>query len=91
LIRDYLANIDENILIADGFDDALIGYVELFGIPRIALYDSNKCIQILVENLGITAESAEEHFRFNVLGACMGEYTPAFATILKEADVNDEN
>lgn len=81
-IRDELAAIDEDILLADGFEDALLGYVERIGQPTIALYDRDKCIEILQAE-GLTYEEAQEHFEFNVIGAYVGEYTPAFATILK--------
>jgi hypothetical protein len=87
-MTEWLAEIDEDILIADGFDDALIGYVEIFDSPKIALYDSAKCIQILIETLGITEEVAKEHFQINVQGSYVGDYTPAFATILKEDKIN---
>lgn len=83
MIRDFIAEIDENILIADGFDDALIGYVESYGQPKTALYDTEKCILILMKKLKLSKEKAEEYFRYNTLGAFVGEYTPFFATILK--------
>lgn len=83
MIRDELAEIDEEILCADGFDEALIGYVERFGQPTIALYDLDKCYEVMMERDGMTYEEAAEYFEFNIIGAWMGEYTPAFATILK--------
>lgn len=42
-----LAEIDPEILIAEGLDDALLGYVERTGEPPVALYDADKCIEIL--------------------------------------------
>lgn len=82
-MREDLAEIDENILCADGFDEALIGYVERIGQPAIALYDRDKCIQILIDE-GLTEEEALEHFEHNVIGSWVGEYTPAFATLLSK-------
>jgi hypothetical protein len=81
-IVEELAEIDENILIADGFDDAILGYVEFFGCNPVALYDKDKCIQILMERDGLDDTSAIEHFYFNVSGSYVGDYTPAFATLL---------
>jgi hypothetical protein len=82
--REEVAEVNEEMLFADGFDEALIGYVERFGMGPVALYDREKCIDILVERDGMSREEAEEFFQFNTIGAWIGENTPAFATILKE-------
>jgi hypothetical protein len=79
--RDYLSEYNENMIFADGFDNAIIGYVERFGTEIIALYSRPACIDILVERDGMTHEEAEEFFEFNVIGAWVGDCTPAFATI----------
>jgi len=63
---------DETFLIADGFDDAIIGVDE--SSNRI-IYSVKKCIDILVsENMPV--EDAYEHFEFNVKGSYVGEQTP---------------
>jgi hypothetical protein len=69
----------EGALLADGFEEALIGTVRQFNRGPIALYDYNKCVQILMDRDGMPEEDAHEHMEFNVLGAWMGEGTPAFA------------
>jgi len=69
------------ILLADGFEDALMGTVSRFGMQKVALYDRAKCIEILMERDGMTYEGAEEYFSFNVIGAWVGEGTPAFAEL----------
>ena len=71
---------DENILLADGFDDAIIGYMEKAGSPIIACYSKTKCIEILSKDMN--PEDAEEYFYFNVLGSYVGNYTPCFITTL---------
>ena len=81
---DWLIEHDEEILTADGFDYALIGVCERAGQPTIAMYDKDKCINLLIERDGMTEEEAEEYFYFNVVGAWVGEYTPCFATLYKE-------
>lgn len=83
-VKEHLAEIDPDILFADGFDDALIGHVEVFN-KTLALYDREKCLQILMKRDGMSAESAEEYFDFNVTGAYVGEHTPAFATITRRS------
>jgi hypothetical protein len=63
---------DENLLIADGFDDAVIGIdSETFRL----IYSRKKCIEILI-NGGMTEDDAIEYFDFNVSGAYVGEKTP---------------
>jgi len=72
------AEINEDMLFADGFDGALVGYIERAGMPSIACYDKHKCVEILAESM--TYEDAFEYFYFNVLGAYVGENTPCFLT-----------
>ena len=81
---DWLIEHDEEILTADGFDSALIGVGERAGQPTIAMYDKDKCINLLIERDGMTEEEAEEYLYFNVVGAWVGEYTPCFVTLYKE-------
>lgn len=97
-IRDMVSEANEKVLLADGFEDALIGYAEAW-LPceskkgkitgcspgAVALYDRGKCIEILMKRDGMTDEEAMEFFDFNVTGAYMGEGTPAFATIFRRS------
>lgn len=69
------------LLLADGFEEALIGYsVERWQtkVVELAIYDRAKCIDILVKRDHMTEEEAEEYFQFNVEGAFVGEQTPIF-------------
>ena len=71
---DYL----DDILLADGFEEAFMGVAESFdNVPR-ACYDSAKCIDILMERDEMDCGEAIEFFDFNVRGAYVGEYTPVF-------------
>jgi hypothetical protein len=63
---------DEEILLATGFDDAIIGIDEY---SLRVVYSVKKCIEILVSE-GETIESALEHFYYNVSGSYVGEKTP---------------
>ena len=81
-IKEILGDMDEEILLADGFEDALLGYVEIFN-NTVALYDRDKCIDILMKRDGMDYDGAVEFFDFNVTGAYVGDHTPAFATILR--------
>jgi len=66
---------DNECLIADGFDDALIGISA--GMNPVAVYDHDLCVDILVKE-GMTDEEAVEHMNFNVTGAYVGDKTPVF-------------
>jgi hypothetical protein len=76
----------EDILLADGFEEAFIGFAQRF-TTTVALYDRAKCIAIL-ESEGATNEEAEEYFEFNVVDAWVGEQTPAFAMLISGGDTS---
>ena len=63
--------------------DAIIGYVERFGMEPQILLDKEKCFECLMKE-GMTYEEAVEFFEYNTIGAFMGEEgTPCFATLIK--------
>jgi hypothetical protein len=80
-LREEIAQVNEEALLADGYEDALIGYVERFGQEPVALYDREKCIAILMKRDKMDFDGAVEFFEFNTLGAGVGENGPAFATV----------
>jgi hypothetical protein len=59
------------ILIADGFDDAILGIED--ETLRV-IYSVSKCIEILQKDMD--EEEAVEYFHYNVIGAYVGERTP---------------
>lgn len=62
---------EDEILMADGFDEAIIGIDEH---SMRLIYSISKCIEILSRDM--TEEEAIEYFDFNVAGAYFGEKTP---------------
>jgi len=62
---------EEDILKADGFDEAIIG-IETNEMRLI--YSVSKCIQILCRDM--EEEVAVEFFDFNVRGSYVGDKTP---------------
>jgi len=64
---------DEEILKADGFDEAVIG-IEL-GTMRL-VYSVTKCLEILMVDDDMTLEDSIEYFEYNVRGSYVGEKTP---------------
>jgi hypothetical protein len=86
LVAELADETEEEILLADGFEAALLGYLERFGMQSIAVYDKRKCLEILQEGAdGMTPEEAAEYFDFNVIGAWMGNGTPAFLVLPDDA------
>jgi len=69
---------DNEILLADGFEDAYMGIATQFTKPPLAVYNRNKCIDILMNRDGMSEDEAEEYFQFNVEGAWVGDNTPMF-------------
>jgi hypothetical protein len=74
-LDEYIGD-DYSILLADGLDEAFIGIGWQFNTP-LAMYDRDKCIEIL-ESQGMTPDEAQEYFYFNTQGAYVGEQTPVF-------------
>lgn len=83
-IKDELAQRNDEALLADGLDDALIGAGEHFGSGTRAVYDREKVIDILVKRDGMTADEANEHFEFNILGSGVPN-APIFVEIMRES------
>ena len=69
--------LDPNTLYANGFEDALIG-LGWQHTKLLAVYDYDKCVEILMERDEMTHEEAVEWMEYNVVGAYVGEYTPVF-------------
>jgi len=64
---------EEDILKADGFDDAIIGVDDTLGNIRL-IYSVSKCIEVLSKEM--SEEEAIEYFDYNVKGSYVGEKTP---------------
>mgnify|MGYP003654160592 CR=1 FL=1 len=63
---------EEEILIVDGFNLAVIGIDEY---SMRVIYSVKKCIELLIEQ-GMDDEEAMEYFTFNVSGSHVGNSTP---------------
>lgn len=62
---------EDEILKADGFDEAIIGIDEE---DMRLIYSSSKCIDILKKDMN--EKDAIEYFNFNVRNSYMGKKTP---------------
>ena len=67
---------EEEILIADGFDEAIIGIEDT---SMRLIYSIEKCIDTLIAE-GLSEEDAIEHFEFNVRGSYVGKQTPIWCS-----------
>lgn len=65
---------DEEFVIADGFDDAIIGVDEEHG--RI-VYDIDQVITILMRD-DMSMDEAYDFYYYNIVGSYVGEKTPVF-------------
>lgn len=64
------------ILIADGLDEAAMGYTTTSDGCEHVVYDYNKCVEIFMSQNNWEYEEAMEWVDFNVVGAYVGENTP---------------
>lgn len=81
-LKDTLVELEyEDVTVACGFDEAAVGVVERCGQPPIVIYDHEKCVDLLIQRDGMTAECAVEHMSFNVTGAWVGPGTPGWLMV----------
>lgn len=78
MTREEISEWNENALLCDGFDEAIIGIAERINLGPVVAYDIEKILEILMERDGMSYEEAHEYFTFNIIGAWMGEFTPIF-------------
>ena len=80
LTRDYP---EQEFLVADGFDEAIVGVDVTSG--RV-VYDCGIMIQILTKDDEMTEEDAIEFIDYNVVNAYVGENTPIFINVLDDEE-----
>lgn len=71
--------VDNDALLADGFEEALIGHTH--GSNVVAVYDYDVCVQVLMERDSMTIEDAVEWMEYNVVGSYVGDKTPIFISL----------
>lgn len=64
---------DEVLMLADGLDDAIIGYV--YGEGPVVVYSAERCVDIFMQRDGMTRDEAYDFFYYNVQG---GSTAPLF-------------
>jgi hypothetical protein len=78
VVDEMLEDQSPKALVADGFDDAILGVAQRCGQPSLVAYSVAKILEILVERDGLSREDALDHLAFNIVGAWMGPGTPIF-------------
>jgi|TARA_B100001094_G_scaffold270120_1_gene274788 hypothetical protein len=78
LTIDEIAEINPDAMLADGFDDAILGMCIQFGGEPLVAYDYEKCVVLLMEKDGLTRTEAIDFMEFNVIGSYVGLNTPVF-------------
>lgn len=77
-LAEWVSEFNEEALLADGFEAAVIGVAERCSQPALVVYDAERCIEILMQRDGMSYDDAHDFFSFNTLGAWAGEGTPLF-------------
>jgi len=77
--REQVADINNDALFADGFDDAIIGYD---ANNFCAVYDYDKCMNVLQKRDKMSLQEAHEFMEFNVVCSFVGDFTPQFIHIV---------
>ena len=81
-----LDTLPEDLLLADGFDGAILGVCRRCGSDDVVAYSYNKCVKILMERDGMKYIDAVEYMEFNVVGSYVGSTTPVFIETTKGAN-----
>ena len=76
-IIEKLIEVNPKALTADGLDRAMIGIGDRNG-NKVAVYSSEKCIEVFMEDNEWCYDDAIDYFCYNTEGAYMGKYTPIF-------------
>jgi len=68
----------EELITADGYDEAFLGVADRFGKEPVAVYGYEMCIQILMRDSDMSHEEALEFFEYNTIGAFFSENQPIY-------------
>ena len=75
-LLEAIADFDDTLMFADGFDDCVLGVIEGFNTSGAVVYDLTKVIQKLSKDMGM--EDAWEYYRYNIKGSWIGDSTPMY-------------
>tara|TARA_R110000787_G_C13299906_1_gene434407 strand:- start:512 stop:772 length:261 start_codon:yes stop_codon:yes gene_type:complete len=78
LTIEEISEMNPEAMMADGFDEAILGMCVQFGAEPLVAYDYEKCVDILIKRDNLNRTEAIDFIQFNVLGAYVGLNTPVF-------------
>lgn len=79
-----IAEVYPETIVLNGYDECILGVVDRFGFDQpVILYSTRKIVDQLVDE-GMSEEEALEWFHYNMIGAWVGDGTPAFALDLDD-------
>ncbi len=81
-----LEAINKDAVIAEGFEDAYLGYVRRSNKPTVAVYDYEKCVEILMETEDWGRDKAVEFMESGVVATWLGDSTPSFMFHYEESE-----
>jgi hypothetical protein len=69
---------EEGLIFADGFDDCIIGILNIDDVPRV-VYDKYAMVNVMrIEDTDLSYDDAVDFLSYNVWGAYLGEATPIY-------------
>lgn len=85
---DILREYNEEAIVFNDIEDALVGVVIRIGMDPIAVYDYDKVIQCLMdgEDTEEAHEAAIEWFEYNTIGTWAGDGTPCFVHFFEKEE-----
>jgi len=89
-IRDFLEELDPEMLCADGYDDAIIGYSSFAGSFRV-VYDMRLMIAIFMKNADCSMEEAREYLSYNCWDSGDGGKSPIYIELVDKEDLGEWN
>ena len=73
---------EQEVWLASDLEEAFIGFGDQ-GHYKVAVYDYEKCVEVLMKRDGGTRDEVEEHMSYNVTGSDLGRQTPVFVNLKK--------
>jgi len=83
-IVEEVSKLNPRALVADGLDEAIVGYGAQYGSEPVIIYDYNACLTVLMRDNKWDHDEAIEWMEYNVVTSYVGQGTPIF--MLREED-----
>ena len=85
-----LEDINKEAVIAEGFEDAYLGYARRSDKPTIAVYDYERCVEILMETEEWDRDKAVKFMENGVVATWLGDSTPPFMFLYEDHQEDDK-